>query len=84
MAPYIPLSIVRSDGLTEYIHNGVNIPNQPKPEELDPTPNAQGQVSVYKKVAFEDVKDLQWRRKLGGMLMQLLGGAKHKSRYCAL
>lgn len=79
MAPYYPLRVLRSDGVASYVHNGVNTPNQPKPADLDPTPNAHGQVSYYKKIGTHEMKDLQWRRKLAGMLMELLSGPKHKS-----
>lgn len=79
MAPYVPLVVCRSDGVQEYVHNGISTPNQPKPKDLEATPNAQGLVSIYKKVGPDDMKALQWRRKLAGMLMELLGGTKHKS-----
>ncbi|KAI9736386.1 MAG: hypothetical protein M1818_006119 [Claussenomyces sp. TS43310] len=77
MAPYYPISICRSDGVLEYTLNGSKIPNQPKSKDLEPAPNSQGQVAAYHRLSQEDIKTVQWRRKLAGMLMELLGGPEH-------
>lgn len=81
MAPYYPVVVCRSDGLYDYTLNGLKVPNQPKPKDLVPTPNAQGQVAVYQKLSVDDPKSLQWRRKLGAMLLELLGGPEHSGMF---
>jgi hypothetical protein len=41
------------------------------------TPDANGNVDCYKKLEPDEAKAVDWRRKLGGMLMHLLGGKEH-------
>jgi len=78
MAPYYPVTICRSDGQQEtIIKNGTLERNQPEPKQLNDTPNAKGDVDCYRKIEDEDQKAIDWRRKLGGMLMHTLGGKAH-------
>ena len=78
MAPYFPVTICRSDGQPEIITKGGVIElNQPTPAQLSDTPDANGNVDCYKKLGPEETKAVDWRRKLGGMLMNLLGGKEH-------
>ncbi len=78
MAPYYPLTVCRSDGqFAVMIKAGVLEPNQPTPAQTDDTPDINGNVDCYKKLEPEETKAVDWRRKLGGMLMHLLGGKGH-------
>ena len=78
MAPYYPLICHRTDGQFEVATgSGVTEVNQPTAEQMNDTPDANGNVDCYKKLDIEDAKHVDWRRKLGGMLMHLLGGKEH-------
>lgn len=76
MAPYIGVTICRSDGVLEYTANSTIIPNSPKVEQK---PDAKGR--VYKKLGPNDAKELEWRRKLGAKMMTSLGKAEQKGMY---
>jgi hypothetical protein len=78
MAPYYPLTIERSDGQLEVITKaGVRELNQPTPAQLNDTPDKDGTVDCYKRIDINETKAVDWRRKIGGMLMHLLGGQEH-------
>jgi hypothetical protein len=78
MAPYYPVTVCRSDGQLEVItKSGMRELNRPTAEQLSDTPDANGSVDCYKRLDAEDPKAVDWRRKLGGMLMHLLGGKAH-------
>jgi hypothetical protein len=78
MAPYYPVHILRSDGLTEVTTKaGVIELNQPTAAQLSDTPDANGNVDCYKRLEPDNPKAVDWNRKLGGMLMHLLGGKDH-------
>jgi hypothetical protein len=81
MAPYYPITVCRSDAVSSYMFNGVETPNKPKPKDLDDTPDANGKVSVYTEVQEDHQRALQWRRKLAGMLMDVLN-AEQKGTFC--
>ncbi|TKA68851.1 hypothetical protein B0A49_08081 [Cryomyces minteri] len=69
----------RSDGKRETTNaKGQKEQNQPTPQQLDSSPNDKGVVDYYRPVARGDPKDLDWRRKLGGMLMRELGTEEEK------
>ncbi len=51
--------------------------NQPTAAQMSDTPDASGVVDCYKKLEPDEAKAVDWRRKLGGMLMHLLGGKEH-------
>jgi hypothetical protein len=81
MAPYWPLTICRSDGQFEVLTKAnVKEVNQPTVAQMDDTPDANGNVDCYKKLEPDDAKAVDWRRKLGGMLMHLLGGKEHAGK----
>ena len=72
MAPYYPLLICRSDGQFEVAtRSNVKEVNQPTAQQMDDTPDANGNVDCYRKLEVDDAKHVDWRRKLGGMLMHL-------------
>jgi hypothetical protein len=78
MAPYYPLTIHRSDGQFEVAtRSGMKEVNQPTSQQMNDTPDANGNVDCYKKLEVDEAKHVDWRRKLGGMLMHLLGGKAH-------
>lgn len=78
MAPYYPLTIERSDGQLEVITKmGLVELNQPTATQLDDTPDNEGMVDCYKRLDPDEPKAIDWRRKIGGMLMHLLGGKAH-------
>lgn len=81
MAPYYPVTVCRSDGLLEVItKSGIRELNQPTPDQLSDKPDANGNVDCYKRLDVDDPKAVDWRRKLGGMMMHLLGGKAHSDR----
>lgn len=60
---------------------GVKELNQPTPAQLDDTPDKDGMVDCYKKLDPDEPKAIDWRRKIGGMLMHLLGGKAHAGKF---
>jgi hypothetical protein len=78
MAPYFPVTVCRSDGLLEITTRlGAKELNRPTPTQLDETPDADGMVDCYRLLDISETKVVDWKRKLGGMLMRLLGGKEH-------
>lgn len=75
MAPFLPLYIRRSDGRLEASGKGSRESNQPTDAQLNSKPNSQGISDFYRECPLGDAKEVDWRRKLGGMLMRELGGA---------
>ena len=53
--------------------------NQQLPNSND-TPDKDGMVDCYKKLDPNEPKAIDWRRKIGGMLMHLLGGKAHAGK----
>lgn len=56
---------------------GVREINQPSAEQLNDNPDSEGMVDCYRRLPYDDPKAVDWRRKIGGMLMHLLGGKGH-------
>lgn len=80
MASYYPVTVSRSDGLLEVeTKNGPEL-NQPTPAQLNDKPDAKGNVDYYRRLSDNDAKAVDWRRKIGGMLMNILGGRQHADR----
>ena len=79
MAPFVALYISRSDGKLEGTSAKTNKKerNEPTAEQLDDTPDSRGISDFYKKLEIGDAKEVDWRRKLGGMLMKEIGGKEH-------
>ncbi|KAM0716939.1 hypothetical protein Q7P37_006791 [Cladosporium fusiforme] len=74
MARFYPLYVRRSDGKKEIFAKGkVREPNQPTDVQLDQRPDKNGVSDFYREVAPDEIKHLDWRRKLGGMLARELG-----------
>ena len=72
MTLYYPLYIRRSDGKLQVKSHGRAEANEPTPEQLDQSPNEKGIFDFYKLCKDDDPKLLDWRRKLGGMLIREL------------
>lgn len=63
----------RSDGAFDIrTKNGVKELNQPTASQLNATPDNSGNVDCYRRIEPESEKDVDWRRKLGGMLADTL------------
>ncbi|CAG8977972.1 hypothetical protein HYALB_00001853 [Hymenoscyphus albidus] len=81
MPLYYPITIVRSDGLFAVpTRSGTSEPNEPTAAQQDDTPDSKGMVDCYKRLDPEEPKAVDWRRKLGGMLMHRLGGKEHLNK----
>lgn len=79
MAPFYPVYIARSDGKLEIASRSRKKElNQPTDEQLDSTPDAKGVSDFYTKLEDGDAKEVDWRRKLGGMLVRELGRKEHQ------
>lgn len=69
MARFYPLYVRRSDGKLEIVVKGKQKElNQPTAEQLDQRPDRNGISDFYREIVQEEPKNLDWRRKLGGML----------------
>ncbi|KAF4632327.1 hypothetical protein G7Y89_g5800 [Cudoniella acicularis] len=81
MAPYYPITICRSDGqLAIATKGGLKELNQPTPQQQSDVQDANGNVDCYKRLDPDEPKAVDWRRKLGAMLMHFLGGKEHADR----
>jgi len=85
MAPFYPIYVRRSDGKIEIKSKGGRELNQPIASQLDTKPNAQGISDFYRECPAGDTKEVDWRRKLGGMLVReinpMLARGKYSSCY---
>ena len=88
MGRFYPLYIRRSDGKLEIVSRTTKRKerNEPTPEQLDQKPDKHGVADYYREVPLDEVKSLDWRRKLGGMLARELAwkdqtGQTGKSKY---
>jgi hypothetical protein len=78
MGRFYPLYIRRSDGVLEVTaRHGKREKNEPTPEQLDPSPDSKGVSDYYRLMSVNDAKYIDWRKKLGGMLIRELGGKEH-------
>lgn len=69
MAPFYPIFVRRSDGKLEVVsQQRKREKNEPTAEQLDRTPDASGVSDFYRQVKSDEVKNIDWRRKLGGMI----------------
>lgn len=74
MARFYPIYVRRSDGKKEIFAKGkLREPNQPTDTQLDQRPDKNGVSDFYREVAPDEIKHLDWRRKLAGMLVRELG-----------
>lgn len=83
MVKYIQITCVRSDGLREVHRGDVREANEPTTAQQQRTADKNNQVVCYQRIHPDDEKSLQWRRKLGGMLINLLGTPDQKGKLVA-
>jgi hypothetical protein len=73
MARFYPIYARRSDGKLEIVAKGkVKETNEPTASQLNQKPDKDGISDYYREVAADEMKSLDWRRKLGGMLAREL------------
>lgn len=73
MARFYPLYVRRSDGKVQIIVKGkLKELNEPTEEQLDQKPDKNGVSDFYREVGIDEIKSLDWRRKLGGLLAREL------------
>lgn len=82
MAPYFPLYISRSDGRLETLSlkTKKKESNAPNAAQLNSNREINGNRDFYKAIEVGDAKEVDWRRKLGGMLMKEIGDKEHSGR----
>lgn len=82
MAPYFPVYLSRSDGRLETISlkTKKKESNAPNEVQLNASREVNGNRDFYKPIEVGDVKEVDWRRKLGGMLMKEIGDKEHSGR----
>ena len=83
MAPHFPLYISRSDGRLETISlkTKKKESNAPTEAQLNANREVNGNRDFYKAIEVGDAKEVDWRRKLGGMLMKEIGNKEHSGRH---
>ncbi|KAL5113410.1 hypothetical protein ACEQ8H_008707 [Pleosporales sp. CAS-2024a] len=79
--PFWPIFAVKSDGHDVVSQKGRPLRNGPTEAQLDRTPNDQGQCDFYRLIEKDDPKHVDWRKKLGGMLLRELGGKQYEDRW---
>ncbi|KAI4247794.1 MAG: hypothetical protein LQ352_006095 [Teloschistes flavicans] len=76
--PISPASSQASDGKLEVLTKSRKKElNAPSEDQLDSKPDLKGNVDYFKEVEVGDAKEVDWRRKLGGMLIREVGGQEH-------
>lgn len=83
MAPYFPLYISRSDGRLETlsVKSKKKESNAPSEAQLNANREVNGKKDFYKSIEVGDAKEVDWRRKLGGMLMREIGDKEHAGKH---
>lgn len=82
MAPYSLLYLARSDGKHEIITKAKKKEeNAPTESQLDDSTDSNGTKDYYKALEIGDAKEVDWRRKLGGMLMREIGDKEHSGKF---
>ncbi len=75
LTQFWPIFNTKSDGQDVVNQKGVVLCNGPTQEQLDRTPNEQGQSDYYRLIEKDEPKHIDWRKKLGGMLLREMGPA---------
>ncbi|KAJ4296878.1 hypothetical protein N0V90_006926 [Kalmusia sp. IMI 367209] len=81
LTKFWPIFASKSDGRDIVSHKGTPLRNGPTSEQLDRTPNEQGQSDYYRLIEKDDAKHVDWRKKLGGMLLREIGGKQHEDKW---
>lgn len=80
MTPFWPIFASKSDGQHIVNLKGRPLRNGPTEEQLNMSPNDQGQRDFYRLIDKEDPKHQDWRKKLGGMLLREIGGKQYEGK----
>ncbi|OCK76906.1 hypothetical protein K432DRAFT_334858 [Lepidopterella palustris CBS 459.81] len=80
MTRFYPIYVRRSDASLEVQTRTGKQKNEPSPEQLDRTPDAKGICDYYREIGPDEVKHMDWRRKLAGMLLREIGGSEYADR----
>ncbi|KAF9694620.1 hypothetical protein EKO04_007269 [Ascochyta lentis] len=81
LTAFYPIFASKSDGHDIVNQKGSVVRNGPTQEQLDRSPNAQGQCDYYRLIEKDDPKHVDWRKKLGGMLLREIGGTQHEDKW---
>ncbi|EDU42162.1 Clr2 domain containing protein [Pyrenophora tritici-repentis] len=81
MTPFWPIFPSKSDGQHIVNMKGRPLRNGPTEEQLNMSPNDQGQRDFYRLIEKDDPKHQDWRKKLGGMLLRELGGKQYEDKW---
>jgi hypothetical protein len=81
LTPFWPIFAGKSDGQDVVNQKGVVLRNGPTQEQLDRTPNEQGQSDYYRLIEKDEPKHIDWRKKLGGMLLREIGGKQYEDKW---
>jgi len=80
VAQYKLVYLAKSDGREEIVtKKKKKEQNAPTASQMDQTADPKGVTDFYRLVQIGDEKEVEWRRKLGGMLKRELGGLEHAS-----
>lgn len=80
MTSFWPIFASKSDGQHVVNIKGRPIRNGPTEEQLNMSPNDQGQRDFYRLIEKDDPKHQDWRKKLGGMLLREIGGKQYEGK----
>lgn len=79
MAPFYPIIVRRSDGKLQIkAKTGGGEANRPTPSQLDQRPDTKSICDYYRLCNEGDAKEVEWRRKLAGMLVRELAPKEPK------
>ncbi|KAF2645968.1 hypothetical protein P280DRAFT_389845 [Massarina eburnea CBS 473.64] len=81
LTAFWPIFPQKSDGQEVVNQKGKIVRNGPSEAQLDSTPNEQGIADFYREVKKDDPKHVDWRKKLGGMLLREIGGKEHEGKW---
>jgi hypothetical protein len=76
-----PIFCSKSDGQEVVNQKGKILRNGPSQEQLDRTPNEHGICDFYRLIEKDDPKHMDWRKKLGGMLLREIGGKPYEDKW---
>jgi hypothetical protein len=81
LTAFWPIFPGKSDGQDVVNQKGVVLRNGPSAEQLDKTPNEHGQSDYYRLIEKDEPKHVDWRKKLGGMLLREIGGKQYEDKW---
>ena len=80
-AKYELVYLQKSDGKLETVNKKKRKEaNAPTSGQLDQTPDSKGVIDYYRLIEIGDDKEVEWRRKLGGMLKREIGEVEHRGK----